>query len=755
MRLILERKITAGYAVAVAFLLLIGGAAWWSAARSADTFRRVDHSHQVLYQLEATQTRLLVIQADARGYALTANESLLQTYDADEAAVHSALSRVRQLVADNPAQLHRLDQLDPLVAGVIAVLRERIKLRRAAGLEAMLQTRGNPSGRPLMDLVREAIGAMEEAERRLLAERSAAAQSGQYQVMAIVGLGTLLATGLLVTAGLMVRRDFRQRVTAEAVLEHERYLLRTLMDHAPDDIYFKDGAGRFLRNNQGHARRLGLADPAEAVGRTDFDFFSEEHARQAHDDEQEVIRTGRPVTKEEKETWPDGRVTWVLTTKLPLRDKHQRIVGTFGLSRDITERRNAEEKIRELNTRLSTQNRKLRAIFESMPGLCLVLTPDLVIVTATDSYLKATMTEREKIGGRPLFEVFPDNPGDPAADGVRNLRTSLERVRQTAAPDTMAIQKYDVRRPDGTFEERFWSPVNAPVLGADGQLEYIVHRVEDVTDFVRRKNADGETEQGLRIRLERMETEVFRSAQQIQAANRQLEVANHELEAFSYSVSHDLRAPLRHIDGFAGLLRKTATAALDDQGRRYLDTISGAARQMGRLIDDLLSFSRMSRAQVQPVEVDQDLLVAGLVRERGWENSTPAIEWRIAPLPRVRADPAMLRQVWVNLLDNAVKYSGKAPAPCITVGHRTDPATGEPVFFVRDNGAGFDMRYVDKLFGVFQRLHGPTEFEGTGIGLANVRRIVTRHGGRTWAEGRVGEGATFYFSLPVHPPIPS
>ena len=418
---------------------------------------------------------------------------------------------------------------------------------------------------------------------------------------------------------------------------------------------------------------------------------------------------------------------------------------------DITGRRQAEEKIRELNHRLSTQNRQLGAIFESLPGLCLVLTPDLVIVTATDAYLKATMTERENIRNRNLFEVFPDNPDDPAADGPRNLRASLDRVRQTAAPDTMAIQKYDVRRPDGSFEERFWSPINSPVFGADGRLEYIIHRVEDVTEFVHRKNAGTESEMGLRTRLERMEAEVFRSAQQIQAANRQLEIANKELEAFSYSVSHDLRAPLRHIDGFAGLLRKNAAAVLDDQGRRHLDTISGAARQMGRLIDDLLSFSRMGRANVQPVEVDQDALIAAIIHEGGLTKAPRPVEWLIAPLPRVRADPAMLRQVWFNLLDNAVKYSGKTPAPRVEVGHHRDAATCEQVFFVRDNGAGFDMRYVDKLFGVFQRLHGPAEFEGTGIGLANVRRIITRHGGRTWAEGRVGAGATFFFSLPDQP----
>jgi light-regulated signal transduction histidine kinase (bacteriophytochrome) len=231
----------------------------------------------------------------------------------------------------------------------------------------------------------------------------------------------------------------------------------------------------------------------------------------------------------------------------------------------------------------------------------------------------------------------------------------------------------------------------------------------------------------------------------------QLEAANRELEAFSYSVSHDLRAPLRHIDGFANLLRKQSESRLDEQGRRFLTTISESARRMGRLIDDLLSFSRMGRAHMQLATVDQDALVATVIREGRYPAN---VEWQIAPLPLVQGDHAMLRQVWSNLIDNAVKYSGKVAQPRVEIGSRTEAATGENIFLVRDNGAGFDMRYANKLFGVFQRLHGATEFEGTGIGLANVRRVVSRHGGRTWAESEPGRGATFYFSIPNNPPSP-
>jgi light-regulated signal transduction histidine kinase (bacteriophytochrome) len=312
----------------------------------------------------------------------------------------------------------------------------------------------------------------------------------------------------------------------------------------------------------------------------------------------------------------------------------------------------------------------------------------------------------------------------------------------------MAIQKYDVRKPDGAFVERYWSPINSPVLGGDGKLEYIIHRVEDVTAFVQQRSptADGTGE--LRARMERMEAEIFQSSQKVQTANRQLESANKELEAFSYSVSHDLRAPLRHINGFADLLLQHTASGLDDGGRRYLDKIRESAKRMGALIDDLLQFSRMSRTELQSSRVSLRSTVEQVIAELGDQTAGRAIEWRVGALPEVEADGAMLRQVLANLIGNAVKYTKTRTQAVIEIGSIEGEAD-EFVVFVRDNGVGFDMQYAGKLFGVFQRLHRADEFEGTGIGLASVKRIIERHGGRTWGEARVDRGAIFYFSLPA------
>jgi signal transduction histidine kinase len=243
-------------------------------------------------------------------------------------------------------------------------------------------------------------------------------------------------------------------------------------------------------------------------------------------------------------------------------------------------------------------------------------------------------------------------------------------------------------------------------------------------------------------------TERRRVAAELKRHSALLEAANKELESFSYSVSHDLRAPLRHIDGYAALLRKAMADSMSEKAARYLDTISASAKQMGQLIDDLLVFSRMGRQDMLRTTVDLAQLVSAVRDDLRLDLHGRTISWTIGTLPSVPGDPAMLRQVFMNLIANAVKFTSTRPAAEIAIGvDRRTPT--EVVIFVRDNGVGFDMRYASKLFGVFQRLHRADQFEGTGIGLANVRRIVHRHGGRAWAEGAPDQGATFYVALPT------
>ena len=352
---------------------------------------------------------------------------------------------------------------------------------------------------------------------------------------------------------------------------------------------------------------------------------------------------------------------------------------------------------------------------------------------------------RCKVGGK-LLEVnnaFAKMFGyDSSDEALREIKKKGEEeyshpedrkriiTEQLASTDKTQSQ-IRLKKKDG--KEFFANLYQRTIFDTQGQPLFFDGIIEDISE---RKKAEEALRQ-LNLELDRLVLE--RTAE--------LEVANKELEAFAYSVSHDLRAPLRHIDGFIELLQKKLGNAPDKQVRHYMDTISQAADKMGLLIDDLLSFSRMGRYALSFKAVALEELVCDILREFEPDTVGRTIHWRVDDLPVVRGDEAMLRIVLVNLISNALKFTRARQQARIEIGSLPDK-NSETVIFVRDNGVGFDMAYADKLFGVFQRLHRAEEFEGLGIGLANVRRIITRHGGRTWAEGRVGQGGIFYFSLP-------
>jgi PAS domain S-box-containing protein len=326
---------------------------------------------------------------------------------------------------------------------------------------------------------------------------------------------------------------------------------------------------------------------------------------------------------------------------------------------------------------------------------------------------------REELVGRTVFEF------DPGLDRslVSQNRARLE-VGEVLVFDTWHRRKDGSVFPVEIRVRSFWQ----------GKRWLAVSLARDISE---RKQAEEE------IRKLNQELE-----QRVADRTAQLETVNKELEAFAYSVSHDLRAPLRHIDGFIEILEKRTKSLLDEQSQHYMETISDAAKRMGVLIDDLLSFSRMGRQDMSKKQVDLRNLVWEVIENLTPETTDRRIEWQIAELPVVMGDQAMLRMVLVNLISNALKFTQPRQQTEIEIGCMQE-SDREFTFFVRDNGVGFDMNYVNKLFGVFQRLHHIDEFEGTGIGLANVRRIINRHGGRTWAEGKVNDGAVFYFTLPV------
>jgi PAS domain S-box-containing protein len=316
-------------------------------------------------------------------------------------------------------------------------------------------------------------------------------------------------------------------------------------------------------------------------------------------------------------------------------------------------------------------------------------------------------------------------------DRKRNLDVHQDLV--SGRRDHYALEKRYLRKDGSTI----WGRLNVSLVrDAEGKPDYSVGMVEDVTE---RKRAEEE--------LQRLNAELEQRVLDRTAA---LDSANQELSAFSYSVSHDLRAPLRHVTGFVNLLEQHAGTSMDDKSRRYAGIISDSARRMGRLIDDLLEFSRTGRAELKKSVFALTPLLEEVRRECLRDAEGRNIQWKIGDLPEVAGDRSLLRLVFVNLVANALKFTRDRAVAEIEVGMGAPERDVKDavVIFVRDNGVGFDPRYAGKLFGIFQRLHAAEEFDGTGIGLANVKRIVQRHGGGVWAEGAVGQGAAFYVSLP-------
>ncbi len=423
--------------------------------------------------------------------------------------------------------------------------------------------------------------------------------------------------------------------------------------------------------------------------------------------------------------------------------------GNLKLARLLAERDTLVQALRESEA-------QFRTLANAIPQLSWMANADGWLFWYNERWYEYTGTTPEQMEGW----------GWQSVHEPEELPKVLERWKASIATGKPFDMIFPLRGSDGVF--RPFLTRGVPVHDREGKVVRWFGTNTDVSeqrkaeDQIRQLNEDLERRvierttqlQASNFELQLQVAERKRAEEQIRELNRELEdrntgltAANKELEAFAYSVSHDLRAPVRHLSAFSESLRKRSYEELDERARHYLDNIGASSRHMGTLIDDLLKFSRLGRAAISKARVDLEPLVQEVRRELEPDAVGRNIVWQVSGLPEVYADPALLRQVFVNLMSNAVKYTRGRQETCIEVGC-TNGTPGERVIFIRDNGVGFEMEYVDKLFKVFQRLH-TDEFEGTGIGLANVRRIIERHGGRVWAKGVPEQGATFYFSIPT------
>jgi PAS domain S-box-containing protein len=521
----------------------------------------------------------------------------------------------------------------------------------------------------------------------------------------------------LIVGSVVTGRDITKRKRTEEALQKQNRFIQTILDHAPIGFAvntINDGAFQYV--NARFEEIYGV--PRDAL-RSVENFFDLVYADPLYREELRArimadVASGDPT----RMCWEDvafttrtGESKVVTAVNIPLPDQNLMVSTVM----DVTHRKRAEAALRESEERLRF------ALQRSHTGGWDL---DLVDHTAHRTLEHDRIFGYQTLLPQWTYEMFlervlPEDRGEVD-----------RRFREAIAAQTDWGFECRIRRADAAV--RWIWAAGGHQRDGQGKARRMAGIVQDITE---RKQAEE------KVRLLNAELE-----QRVIERTAKLRAANEELEAFSYSVSHDLRAPLRHVHGFVEMLAQEAGTQLSEKGWRYLKTITDASKEMGELIDDLLAFSRMGRVEMCETSVDLDTLVRKTLRDLEIATSSRNIVWKIPLLPVVQGDPAMLKQVFANLLGNAVKYTRPRDPAQIELGCAGEE-DGRIILFVRDNGVGFDPQYAHKLFGVFQRLHRADQFEGTGVGLANVRRIIARHGGRTWAEGKVNEGATFYFTL--------
>jgi PAS domain S-box-containing protein len=514
--------------------------------------------------------------------------------------------------------------------------------------------------------------------------------------------------------------ELAERRRAEAALARERTMLRTLIEHIPDGIYAMDTQGRKILANRADLVHMGASFEFEVLGKTDLEWFGEA-GKQYYEDDMYVIHSGVPiVNKEEHSVTKKGEQRWALTTKLPLRDAQGQIIGLVGISRDITEQKLATQALKE-------SERLFRQLLDLIPHYISIRDSEGKFIIANLAFAQSVEMTPEELIGRFLLDVAMDSA---------EARQILESDQQVITSGI--IQSF----PDQTYTDRFgiihWLEITKVPIEVRGKTAVLEIGI-DVTNYKLTEAALRESEMRYRLLNEELE-------KRVQERTAQLQAANQELESFSYSVSHDLRAPLRTLDGFSLALLEDYSERLDEQGKYYLQRIRTASQRMAALIDDLLMLSRVTRAEMQLSTINLSQIARSIIEEWQIEQPSRQVTFIAPPQILVRADLNLMRIMLTNLLGNAWKFTSKHPTATIELGEMQQD--GQRVIFLRDDGAGFDMAYADRLFKAFQRLHKDTEFEGTGIGLATVQRIIFRHGGKIWVYSEVERGTTFYFVLP-------
>ncbi|HTP24959.1 MAG TPA: ATP-binding protein, partial [Anaeromyxobacteraceae bacterium] len=745
----------------VLLMVGVGTVLAWQILKQRDLFVAVDRTDRVIGLVNEIAFLQIEHENGLRGFLLTGELSFLAPYVAAESPLGRALSFLERLVADNPeevAKVHRLRELNENWRRLAAVA----LARREGDGRSMEQVAAREAA---MEEVRSLTRSLREAEERTRAQRfERAARAARLVLVSSVGLALIFGAVLAWLARAQVRRvAFRYRVIAREAGERADRLavseerFRLFVEGVRDAaIFMLEPDGRVRSWNVG-AERIEGYRPEEIVGRHLSVFYTPEDADEGIP--QRELARAADEGEIEAEGWrlrKGGQRFWAAVTLRALRGKGGQLVGYAKLVRDTTERRWAEMQraaqyglarvLNEVSSPVAAWAQMLEAVAPALGyDFAVAWAPqgeELAMVQSWlrpsgpgESFLSELAKARPRRGQGVVGEVW--STGAPV--WVEDTRRELHRSKASLAMEAglLSVVAFPVRAGGeiALIVELFASD---PRPRDAGLLELAAILGVQMGIYLDKRRAEDAVHQADRRRAEDLERRVAERTIELTAVNR-------ELEAFSYSVSHDLRAPLRAMDGFSQVLLEDYADRVDDAGKDYLRRIRAACQRLSQLIDDLIQLSRLTRAELRCECIDLSVLFREVTVEVQEREPRRRVAVHVEDGVLARGDPRLLRVGLVNLVSNAFKFTRHKPDPRVEFG--VTETNGCRVYHVRDNGAGFDMSYAHKLFQPFQRLHGPREFEGTGIGLATCQRIVQRHGGTLWAEGAPEQGASFFFTL--------